>query len=84
MKPYRVAMDLEAVEFWRGCSRRDRELVLKFVTVLAHNPNRTGDYTEHDRIGRVLQECVVGGCAVTWWTDHAVSEIRVVAISPAD
>ena len=84
MRPYRVAMDLEGVVFWRTCKRRDRELVVKFLTALAHNPNRAGDYTERDRIGRTLQECVVGGCAVTWWTDHAACEVQVVSVSPAD
>ncbi len=84
MSPYRVSIDLEAVEFWRGCPRRDQELVIKFLSMLSHGPGRAGDYTEHDSIGRRLQECVVGGCAVTWWPDHAVREIRVVALSAAD
>jgi hypothetical protein len=61
-------------------SGTQRESVMKFVRSLAGNPNIAGDFTEKDNGGRIVQVKVVGRYAVTFWADHAVSEIKVTHI----
>lgn len=84
MKPYRVSVDLEGIEFLRRARRRDQELIFQKPAQLEQDPFRSGDYPSHDTIGRVVQTLIVGRCAVTFWTDHAVCEVRVVKIEPPD
>lgn len=61
-----------------------RESVMQFIRLLADNPNTAGDFTEKDNGGRIIQVKVVGRYAVTFWADHAVSEIKVTHIKSAD
>ena len=61
-----------------------RERVMKFIRSLAGNPNTAGDFTEKDNAGRIVQVKVVGRYAITFWADHAVSEIKVTHIKSAD
>ena len=56
---------------------QQREAVMKFIRSLAENPNTAGDFTEKDGAGRTVQVKVAGRYAVTFWADHAVSEIKV-------
>jgi hypothetical protein len=61
-----------------------REAVMKFIRSLADNPGTTGDFVEKDQVGRTIQVKVIGRHAVTFWADHAVSEIKVTHIKLAD
>jgi hypothetical protein len=65
-------------------SGTQRERVMKFVRSLADNPNTAGDFTEKDNASRTVQVKVIGRYAVTFWADHAVSEIKVTHIKSAD
>jgi hypothetical protein len=58
--------------------------MMKFIRSLADNPNTAGDFTETDNSGRMVQVKVIGRYAVTFWADHAVSEIKVTHIKSAD
>jgi hypothetical protein len=57
---------------------------MDFIRGLATAPNSRGDFTERDASGRELDVKIVGRYAVTYWTDHAVKEIKVVDVRPAD
>ena len=65
-------------------SGKQRESMMKFIRSLADNPNTAGDFTETDNSGRMVQVKVIGRYAVTFWADHAVSEIKVTHIKSAD
>jgi hypothetical protein len=65
-------------------SGTQREPVMKFIRSLADQPNIIGDFSEKDNAGRIVQVKVVGRYAVTFWADHAVSEIKVTHIKSAD
>ena len=65
-------------------TRKTRDLILNFFDFLANNPSTEGDYQELDKVGRAVQIKVLGDCAVTFWTDHAVKEIKVVKVEKAD
>lgn len=57
---------------------------MNFVRSLAGNPNMIGDFSEKDGAGRTVQIKIVGRYAVTFWADHAVSEVKITHIKPAD
>jgi hypothetical protein len=51
---------------------------------LAADPHARGDFVEQDEVGRTVQVKIVGRFAITFWADHAVAEIKVTHIKPAD
>jgi hypothetical protein len=83
MDPYRILVTVDLLREPRQ-SRKTRDLVLNFLDFLANNPFGEGDYQEPDAVGRPVQIKVLGDCALTFWTDHAVKEIKVVKVEKAD
>ena len=81
--PYKVLISIEILHVKRP-SRRDRELILKFLESLSNDPNKRGDYEERDHVGRQVQIKIVGDFALTYWADHPVKEIKVIRIEKAD
>jgi hypothetical protein len=61
-----------------------REKVFHFIRSLAENPDALGDFSETDGVGRKVQVKVIGRYALTFWADHAVSEIKITHIKLAD
>ena len=61
-----------------------RNAVMDFIRSLATDPHCSGDFAERDGVGRVVYVKIVGRFAITFWADHAVSEVKVTHIKPAD
>ncbi len=83
MRPYAVFISEQAIAS-APRSGSAREQVMRFVRSLAENPNAVGDFKEADNAGRVVQVKIIGRYAVTYWTDHAVAEVKVTHIKSAD
>jgi hypothetical protein len=83
MRPYVVYINEGALGF-APRSGPQRGMVMDFIRSLAANPNTAGDFSETDETGRTTRVKVVGRYAVTFWADHAVSEIKVTHIRLAD
>lgn len=83
MRPYAIYIN-EAALASAPRSGAQWEKLLRFIRSLADNPNTPGDFSEKDDATRTVQVKIVGRHAVTFWTDHAVSEIKVTHIKPAD
>jgi hypothetical protein len=83
MRPYAIYINEAALD---SAPRPNvqREKIMKFVHSLAENPNAPGDFSEKDAAGRIVQVKIIGRYAVTFWADHAVSEIKVTHIKSAD
>ena len=84
MKPYRIFVRMEAAEILRAIRGNQRNSVVAFIDSLSGDPNKTGDYSEHDEAGRQLEIKVIGSFAITYWADHAVAEVKVVDVRRAD
>ena len=84
MKPYAVYLRIEAAELLTSVASQNRRRIENFVDSLSGNPFKTGDYTETDAAGRPIQIKILGNFAIAFWADHAVKEIKVVAIVRAD
>jgi cyanophycinase-like exopeptidase len=83
MRPYAIYINESAL----GSAPRAgaaRERLMRFIRSLADNPHTLGDFSEKDDAGRTVQVKIIGHHAVTFWADHAVSEIKVTHIKPAD
>lgn len=83
MSPYQVYINQEVL-LSAPRSGSQRQQVMAFISSLAHNPNCSGDFSEKDHVGRTVQVKIVGRFAITFWPDHAVSEVKVTHIKPAD
>jgi hypothetical protein len=84
VKPYAVYLRIEAAELLKSVATRNRRGIENFVDSLSGNPFKTGDYAETDAAGRPIQIKILGNFAIAFWADHAVKEIKVVAIDRAD
>jgi hypothetical protein len=84
VKPYAVYLRIEAAELLKSVATRNRRGIENFVDTLSGNPFKTGDYAETDAAGRPIQIKILGNFAIAFWADHAVKEIKVVAIVRAD
>ena len=83
MRPYAIYINEAALAF-APKSGGHRERIMNFIRSLAGNPNTSGDFSETDGAGRNVQVKVIGRYALTFWADHAVSEIKVTHIKLAD
>ena len=84
VKPYAVYLRIEATELLKAVADQDRRVIENFIDSLQGNPFQIGDYAENDTAGRPIQIKILGNFAATFWADHAVKEIKVVAIIRAD
>jgi hypothetical protein len=83
MQPYAVYINQKALAS-APRSGTQRTLVMGFIYSLGGNPFINGDFSETEHIGRQVQVKVVGRYAITYWADHAVCEVKVTHIKPAD
>ena len=83
MQPYAVYIN-EAALASAPRSGSQHLMIMGFVAWLGTNPFAVGDFSEKDNAGRTVQVKVVGRFAITFWADHAVSEVKVTHIKPAD
>ncbi len=81
---WKVAFDADAVECLLGCRANERRKLLQFAESLKAHPTLPGDFVEQDDSRRNLQVKLVSRFLVTYWADHAVKEVKVVAIEQAD
>lgn len=58
---------------------RQRELI-RLLYQLAESPSQIGDYSEPDETGRDVQFILIRDRLIAFWADHAVRELRIVAI----
>jgi len=83
MRPYQVYVNQEALVS-APRSGASRKAVMDFIRSLAADPYCGGDFAERDEVGRTVYVKIVARYAVTFWPDHAVSEVKVTHIKPAD
>jgi hypothetical protein len=83
VRPYKVLITHEALSLSRPAGQ-DRQKILSFLDSLCSNPFQKGDYEEWDEVDRPVQIKIIGKYALTFWADHAASEVKVTRIEKAD
>lgn len=84
MKPYELCFGEQAARFLIQASPSERRRLAQILESLKGTPSRKGELQEMDARGRVNEVIVEGDWVVTFWTDDAVREIRVVALERSD
>ncbi len=67
-----------------SAKKRERKALLDCFELLARNPNAESDWVVTDATGRLNYRRAVGRFLVTYWTDHAVREVRIVKLERTD
>lgn len=77
---YRLLLPLEVSRYYLDLRLGERRKLDKLFDFLVENPHASGDYQEHDQDGRTLEIVRQGRFLLTFWSDHAVKEVRVVRV----
>ncbi len=84
MRTYEVILHEQAWTALHATKGADRQRLLDVLDQVKTTPFRPGDYRQRDATGRVNEVVLIGQWLVTFWSDHAVGEIRVVELERAD
>ena len=80
MSNYRAVVHSEVLKFLLACPPRDRRELIRFFETLESDPFRAGDFQVRDETGRTQQVMCVRGFLITFYSDHAVKEVRITEI----
>ena len=81
---YSVFIEESAVEAVAATRGRQRKDLKEFIRSLGTDPFNEGDFPETDDTGRKIFTKLIGAYAVSFWSDHAVKEIKVFDVLKAD
>lgn len=84
MSGYAYALGEEAVRAFTCLPSNQRAQLLPAFDLLARQPHQKGDYREAGASGRIYEIKLVDETLVTWWTDHAAKEVRIVRIESVE
>ena len=84
MAAYEVILHAQAWTVLAATRGSERRRLLAVLDQVAVDPFRVGDFQQRDQSGRTYEVAMLGEWLVTYWSDHAVREIRVVALESTD
>jgi hypothetical protein len=82
--PYQVWLRQPCLDYLATLRAPARQRLISWLEALGTDVSRNGDFTTRGADGRDWQVAILGPHAVVWWVDHAVGEVKIVAIRPAD
>ena len=77
---YRYALDCGVAEAILTLSARQRQEFIQIFRDLAEHPFQSGEESFRDSQQREIQKKAFGRWIVSYWADHAVSEVRIVGV----
>ena len=80
---YRLLLTAEVFDLGQTLRPAERRAWKECFQFLADHPFCEGDYQEPSQVGRLVEALLRNGFLFTFWTDHAVKEVRVVQINRA-
>lgn len=78
---YEPVLSSKALTTLLGLSKNKQQHLQQILYSLASYPSQDGDYALEDEQGRAIQYILVGNYLISFWPDHAVSELRIVEIN---
>ena len=78
--PYDVVMPISKTATFYAAKKRERKALLDYFEQLARNPFTETEWIVKDATGRPNYRVAVRRFLVTFWSDHAVREVRIVKI----
>lgn len=82
MSRYRTVFTRHALDFICRADDDEMQELDVWLDRIEGQPGLIGDYAESGDAGRELQVTCLQQVVVTWWTDHAVREVRIMKIEP--
>lgn len=80
MAAYEVILQAQAWNVLTAINGAQRRQLVELLEQLGSDPFRKGDFQQRDQTGRINEVTLIGDWLVTFWSDHATAEIRVVAL----
>lgn len=80
MPRYRTVFTRSALDFICRASDEEMHELDAWLDRIEGQPGLAGDYSEIGNSGRELQVIYLHQVVATWWTDHAVREVRIMKI----
>jgi hypothetical protein len=84
MALFRLLIDYDVVVYVEGLSKTDRRAIRDRLVEIRDFPAHRSDYVEHDAVGREVGINICGAFAIKFWVDHAVQQIKILDVHPAD
>lgn len=78
MDTYALVLDEVAVKAIVMAARAEQRRLATILDQVKTAPFRAGDYQQRDKTGRMNEVVLFDDWLVTFWSDHAVREIRIV------
>jgi len=83
MEPYQVYVRAKAFDFLGQVGRPERAILWNYFDALGRDPFQPFDFTEIIA-DREMSVKILNRHAITYWVDHAVKEVKIVALRDAD
>lgn len=80
---YEFWLSPEAIRTLLGSNRRLRTKIEDILKRVSSSPFEEPDFRERSPDGRIYDVKCFGEIIVTYWVDHAVKEVRIIAIEIA-
>lgn len=77
---YKYVLDSSVVEDFVLLPVRQREQLIRIFRVLANDPFQKGEVNFRDFSGREIQKKFFEKWIVSFWSDHAVKEVRIIGL----
>lgn len=84
MADYEAILHAQAWQTLAALKGAERRRLLAAIERIAAEPFRSGDLQQSGSDGRVNEVVLLDEWLVTFWADHAVKEIRVIALERGD
>jgi len=84
VRAYEIVLHEEAWSALAAASNIEQRRLLAYMNELRADPFCLGDFRETDSKGRANEVQLVGEWLVTFWSDHAVREVRVVRLEKVE
>ena len=79
-RPYEPVLSGASTTALLALPKARQRLVGRLLFRLAESPAQPGDYATSDETGRVVQHILLGEFLISYWSDHAAREMRIVEI----
>ena len=84
MKPYKLLVAYEVVEFLSNVSRKEERLIHSRFRQIRDFPANYSEFSELDNNGRRIETSILGKYAIQYWIDDADQHVKIINIQLAD